>query len=57
MEADDSEPAFDSDEYFCSGQPCAHFPGWIRTPQEALDWLAYQALSIEPYVGHVKPKN
>lgn len=32
------------DDEVCLGPPCRHFPDWVKTSEDALDYLAYQAL-------------
>jgi hypothetical protein len=28
----------------CLGPPCRHFPDWVKTPEDARAYLAYQVL-------------
>lgn len=40
----------------CLGPPCCHFPAWVKTPQDALDYLAYLVLRNGPAADYVRTR-
>ena len=37
----------------CLGPLCQHFPSWVKTAEDAREFLAYEALKDGPAVNYV----